>query len=850
LLNSTTGKAMTDAIESSTKMVEFFRKVSEGNNEKLVEKGRDADVVNAIRAVLFAFGVGTQTAKSAPAYLKALASNDPETSQVLTDMVEPLLDFAQPMKALTFDQMTELHDALQAMWRMSRQMRQMEIKGDQMDIADIAEELTAQLEKDGVPLRPMGADGSLTVKEELVSSLRFARAALTRVEQWAHWMGPSFTEYIFQPIKQAADRYRTDRAKYRAAYLALLGNIAPALKDGKIEAPELGGFIFGRGRVSGHAEVLHAVLHTGNGSNKRKLLLGRGWATENADGTLNTDKWDAFVLRMQNTGYLRKEHYDFAQGVWDLMDQLKPLAQKTHRDVYGRYFDEVTANSFETPFGAYRGGYVPATADVTSALDKDRSALNEQNESMVNAFPSASKGFTKSRVDYNTALSLDLAGLGRHLDQVLRFSHMQPAVRGVTRLLKNKGFASTLSKVDNAAITGLLLPFLTRAARQSAETPVLADGGVMRMVSTVRARAGMGLMMGNVINVVQQLSGFINAAVKVRPALMVQAAGQFAANPKKFNDAVRQASPFMADRMANEVAAINEAMDDILLNPTLLASAQKWTMRHAYFLQAAMDNSMAPVVWTAAYNQAVAAGLSHDAAVVESDSAVRTTQTSTLPEDISRAEGGEAYIRIFTQFANYFNMMANTNLGELARLSKDGGLAANKSRALYIVFMGLLLPIWMAEGVALGLRGGPEDEDDDGEYWDEWVTQVIGFGTLKSTLAAVPGLGQVAVAGVNRFNSNPMDDRASLSPVVGLLETLFGLPYRGWRMATGEEQKARTLVNDVATAITVTTGLPARPLARPIGYLAGIADGEIEPTSGYDFVRGLVTGAPSKESQE
>jgi GNAT superfamily N-acetyltransferase len=851
LLNNAVARSMTDAIAQSQKMLEFLRKVTEGNSERLVEKGRDPDVVNAMRAVLAEFGIGTRTTRTAAQYLDAVKTNDAETAQVLAEMVEPLREFAQPISALTFDQLTDLHDAMQAMWFLSRQMRQMEVAGEKVDIADAAEELTTRLETLGVvPLQGPGANGSMTPREELVSNLRFVRAALTRVEQWADSFGPQFTRYIFRPIKEAADRYRTDRVSYRKRYLALLKNIAPALRDGPITAPELGGFTFGRGKVSGHTEVLHAILHTGNESNKRKLLLGRGWATEREDGTLDTSRWDTFVARMQNSGYLQKEHYDFAQAVWDLLEEIKPLAQKAHREVYGRYFEEVTANAFETPFGSYRGGYVPAQADVSSAIDRDKAALNEQNEALVNAFPSAARGFTKSRVNYNTALTLDLASLGRHIDQVLRFAHMQPAVRGVTRLLKNKGFAQSLSKVDNAAITGLLLPFLNRAARQSAETPVLADGATMRLASVVRARAGMALMMGNVINAVQQLTGFVNAAVKVRPGLLVQSAAQFAANPAKFNNAVREASPFMRDRMANEIGAINEAMDDILLSPTLLKNAQAWTMRHAYFLQAAVDNTMSPIVWTGAYNQALATGASHADAVAEADSAVRTTQTSTLPEDISRAESGSAILRLFTQFANYFNMLANTSIGEMAKLSRDGGLAEHKARALYVVFAGVLLPIWLAEGVALALRGGPEDEDDDGLYWDDWISDVMGFGTVKSLAAAVPGLGPIVTAGINRFNDNPMDDRASLSPVVSLLETTAGLPYRGWRILTGEEVKARTAVNDAATAVTVITGLPVRPAARPVGYLAGVAQGEIDPTSMGDFIRGLITGAPSEESKQ
>lgn len=850
LLNSSAARALTDAIAEAQNMVEFVRTTLRDSNEKLVEKGRDPDVVNAMRAVLAEFGVGTRTTKSASSYLKAVANNDPETAANLEAMIEPLMEFAQPIEALSYGELSELHEAMKAMWFMAKQMRQMEVNGDKVDVQDIADELRAELDKIGVPLGAPGDAGSMTEAEKRVSSLRFWRAALTRMEQWSAAYGPAFTKYLFRQVKEAADRYRADRVKYRKRYVQLLENISPALKDGEIAAPELNGFVFGRGKVKGHAELLHAVLHTGNESNKRKLLLGRRWATENEDGALDTSRWDAFVERMQNTGYLRKEHYDFAQRTWDLLEEIKPLAQRAHREVYGRYFDEVTAQAFDTPFGAYRGGYVPAQASMEESADADRALLNEQNEALVNAFPSAPRGFTKSRTDYNTKLSLDLASLGTHIDQVLRFSHMQPVVRGVTRLIKNKTFSQPMGKVDNSAIGGLILPFLNRAARQSAETPVYADGGFMRVVSIARSRAGMALMMGNLINALQQTTGFINAAATVRPALMLQAAAQFAASPKRFNETVRSASIFMKDRMANEIAAINDTMEEVLLDPTLLKSAQAWTNRHAYFLQSAFDNTMSPIVWTAAYNQATAGKQSHEDAVAFADSTVRTTQTSTLPEDISRAESGNPLLRLFTQFANYFNMMANTYLSNLAQLAREGGLSNNKARALYLTFTGLLLPIWVAEGIALAFRGGPADEDEDGWYWDDWIAQVMGLGTARSLLAAVPGLGQIGVAAINRFNDNPLDDRASLSPVVSLLETAGGIPYKTWRLVTDQTVSVRGYINDVATALTVGLGLPFRPLVRPLGYATGVLADEIEPTSAADAVRGLLTGAPSPESRQ
>ena len=80
------------------------------------------------------------------------------------------------------------------------------------------------------------------------------------------------------PAPLLAELSEEERAQTLKRYRDLLKAIEPTLKPGRIAAPELGyTFGFSKGDA-GKAELLHAILHTGNESNKRKLLLGHGWA--------------------------------------------------------------------------------------------------------------------------------------------------------------------------------------------------------------------------------------------------------------------------------------------------------------------------------------------------------------------------------------------------------------------------------------------------------------------------------------------------------------------------------------------------------------------------------------------
>ena len=853
LLNNAAAKAALEARVEAKKILDFFKRVAKGNSEDVVEKGRDADVVNAARAVLAAYGFTTATTKTADAYLEAVAKHDPETFNVIKPMVEGALRNAMPIDSLTFDQLQALRDDIDALWHLAKRMRQMEVAGNLIDIEEAADEMHARMVEIGIPDTVPGEAGAVTKAEERARFLQFARALLRRVEQWTEsmdgrWGGP-FSRFVFQPIKQAADAYRADAAAYRKRYQALVDSIAPSLRHGLIEAPELG-YTFGRGHNGiGSAELLHAILHTGNESNKRKLLLGRQWAEENADGTLDTRRWDAFITRMINEGRITKAHYDFAQGVWDLLEETKPLAQKAHRDVFGRYFDEVTADAFVTPFGSYRGGYVPAQADPLIVQDADLRALAEaENENMAYSFPTTSKGFTKSRVEYNRPLKLDLRTIPQHLDKVLLFSHMEPAVRGVSKLLRNRGVAQALGRIDPAAYSGMLLPWLNRSARQQVETPIMGDGRVSRVLSVLRSRAGAALMFANVSNALQQVTGLANARVLVQGKHLRAGVAQMIAHPKKTREQVAAASQFMARRMDNEAAAMHDAMNEILLNPSLYERAQAWAARNSYFLQSAMDNAIGPMVWIGAYNQALAEGQSEEGAVAFADGVVRKTQGSTLPEDVSRIETGPAYARLFTQFIGYFNMMANTNGTALAQIAREVGLKKGAGKALGVVFFGMLAPIWAAEVIAQLFKGGPDDDDGDG-YLDDWLAAVFGMGTIKGTLAQIPFVAQAGQLVINQFNTNPADDRFSLSPAVSLLESAVRVPHDAYKAIVGEGN-AQRLVRDSAALVSIATGLPAAAAARPLGYAAGVAEGRIDPTGPADAARGLVTGVASPDSKQ
>lgn len=848
LVNMQAARYTLDAKREVDQALTLYKRIIGANDEALA-RSRDMALVNATRALLAQYGL-TRMKNDPMGYLERVKAYDP---QLYTD-IEVFLKMgpanAKPFADMTFEEFQGMHDVVRQLWALSRRTRQIEIDGKLVDLELARKELGARLDELGYPSNAAGNTRAPTDAEKRGRLLQGARASLRRVESWTRGLdGDStgaFRRYIWNPVSSGADRYRSAQGVYLQRFLDLVKPIeADLARKAKIEAAEIG-YTF-----NSKAELLHAILHSGNQSNLSKLLLGRRWGGKTADGSLDTTQWDAFLSRMWAEGKLTKADYDFAQSVWDLLDELKPAAQEAHRQMYGRYFDEITADEFSTPFGTYRGGYVPATTDAfmvqDATLRAEQEAIEDSNSAM---FPAASNGFTKSRVeDYTRELALDVRLLPMHIDKVLKFTYIGPPVRDVARLLKGRDFSAKLQAFDPVAQSDLLLPWLQRAAKQIVQTPTAGAAG--KMVDTffreMRSRTGMQLMFANLSNTAQQVTGFSNLALRVKKRNLQSAMWKYFRNPKGTAEAVTGLSSFMATRTTSQVFEARQTIEQMLLNPNKYEKLRDFSSRHAYFFQTAAQNFTDIIGWSAAYDQAVAQGQDDAEAVRFADSVIRETQGSMAPEDVSRAETGPAFMRMFTQFWSYFNNQANLLGTEFQQVARGVGVRKGAGRLFYIYLMGYAVPALMADAIAIMFRGGLDDDEDDG-YIDE-LLQWFFMGQVKFGLAAVPVVGQVTNAAIGAFTDVPYDDRVSVSPAVSLIESGARLPAEVYQTIVEGESFNRRDTRDLMNLLGIISGTPIGALGRPVSYGVGVAQGDIEPTGPVDFTRGLVTGAPSPESR-
>ena len=827
-----------------------------------IGKSRDIEMVMAARSILSAFGFG-RSDKAPIEYVKQIEAFNPELFAALEPIIARASRGAQDYREMTVAEFRALSDGVTALWNDARRDKQIMVGEKKVALAQVVGELVDRTNELGVPTEMAGDKSAPTRRQRMMRTLNGVKNMMRRVEHWCDAMdgldntGGPFTKYIFRPIVDAMDAYRADRTKYLKRYAELCATIE--LPKGRIAAPELD-YTFGVGNGGiGKSELLGALLHMGNDGNMRKLLIGRKWGELDAEGNLDASRMMKFINRMVTEGKLVKADFDFVQSVWDLNEELKPMAQKSHRDLYGFYFKEVEATPLNTPFGTYRGGYVPAKPDPFMVKDAQRNAKMDALEGNFNqVMPSTGLGFTKSRVEYNRPLALDLRMIGKHIDDVIRFAHVQPAIKDVLKVIGNEEFSSALSKIDPTAIETMLVPFLGRAARHTA-----VEQGRFKAVDdfwiAVRGRTSLMFMSLN-LRQLGDVGGISVALTKVKSGQLAAAMKQYLDSPHEVATMIGELSPMMDERLNNHINDTRARLDDLIGNQSGLGKAQALARKHGMFLNTVLHNQLDIVTWLGAYNQALAeiAASAGDKeaqreAVSRADAAVRLTQGAMNPEDVAAYEQGTPFYRTITQFTTYLNTLANLNADEYGKIVRELGIRKGAGKLVQAHILAYAVPM-IIFGVWTDLISGGWDDDD--ESWAAHALSVLfgsyfsgGIGMLPFG-SQVQGVAEATIAKSIGGSVIRNKEHINVSPSINALEGgVVGAADSAYRAVSGKEITGKN-IKDALTLVSLFTGIPLNPIGKTVGYAVDVNNNKIQPTGTADYIRGLITGSASPESKK
>lgn len=884
------------------KQVDRFERIRKKtfSADKKLAKTYDLDVLNVLRAVFNIEGLG----RTKPEDVDLLAVE--KSINAFKDMAPPVYEMlsgvfsrykgingGQGYSNLTYGDLQSLAEDVSMLFAMSRQWKETTCEAKAEAREQAAKELIAQMNTQNLTYHSVGQTEATTPFEKFrQDGLLSLGSSLVRVESWCNKMDTGnpnhpFRSYIYDPIAQATAKFRNRNSELQQKLAELIKLLQKDwLSRTDIHAPTLN-YTF---RTK--AELIGALLHTGNESNKEKLLLGgRGegnaWAemVEDQEGNtkLDTKRWDQFIAQCYADGTITKADMDFVQQVWDLLESTKEDAQKAYKDLYGYTFKEIEASPIQTPWGEYRGGYVPATTDKYLVADKatfdEIDRITEQD--YLSAMPVSQPGFTKSRASgYHEPLSFDVAIISNHISSVLKFCYIAPVAQDIGKLLLNKDLSEKLNAQDPTTLRDMLKPWLKRSYSQQVSDG--RSGWISKKLNELRGIAGINIMMGHIVNALQQFTGFSIALTKVSGRNLIDAAGVFARDPRKVTEQITQLSPFMMSRLndramefQSQIYKISSTQDNRvtkqkgIFNKTVVAKAKyiqpvhDFLMRKGYFLQSFCQIPIDAITWVGAYNQALQKGRTTEEAVLDADSVIRTTMSDFSPENVANVETGNALYRSFLVFYNYFNMQFNL-LNERfhadsmeKKLIKRYGMYARD--ALLIV----TIPSVVAKFIEAVVFGDPDTGDDD-EFGMDDMLRMLASESFKNAVAMAPIAGQFintagaslakdqkggAVSDVARFiwGTDPYVGRIMTAPTYGLIEGSGKAIQQTVEILNDEDVNARSYTRNMLDLLSVVTGLPLGFLKKPLGYMAGVEAGDIQPADAGEFVQGVLSGKAKKD---
>ena len=850
LLNHELFRAANEAVEtmekSEVRMNKFFQ-----TDEKL-SKSRDINIIGAGRAILAGFGFGKDE-RSPEQHLEQMKQYDPDGYAVLIGRINNAIENADYYKNLTVDQFTALSDLVDGLWNQSKTDKMVEIEGKKIDVAEVREELSKAIDMLPQPKGSNGIDKKITENEKLKLKVLGLKASITRMEFKIDTMdahtGGIFRKFIYQPVRNATEQYRAKKAEVMTALNELIQGHADQLGGQAIIADNL------NYQFKNKAELLGAMIHTGNDSNFKKLLLGNDWGSLREDKTLDTSKWDAFMDKLHKDGTLNKADYEFLEKYWAVVESFKGDTQRAHKEMNGYYFSEITSRELDTPFGKFKGGYAPATPDRMRSKDpaiRNERAIIEDN--FIGELPQKNDGFTKARVDnYSTPLIMDLGLITSHIDNALRFTYITPRVKDVMKLVHNRELRSQFDKVDPTFVDGVVIPFLSRASTQKTTTQTQSKYAD-EFFAFAKNNSAIQLMFLNLPNTIQQVANYIPAALMASPVHIMNAVKETTTNNKAVTEMVTEKSLFMKNKLdgLNEKASME--IENVLRDYNAIERGGTWLSKNAYIAQSMLQNIMDTHVWLASYNQAVANGMSENDSVNYADAATRKTQSSYAAEDTASIETGTPWNKALMMFYGFFNNMGNLYASEWHKASAlpGGKAAAKKSLVIANYFLFAFAGKLVIDAVR-GRIGGDDDDKESLEFWSKYT-----FGSAFELAAPMAGLaGQLAYTGYkNLMGESSYNDRISVSPLISSAEQLA----KGLKNISKEDPSQKTVTKDLMTLIAtaplisfIPGAAGVRPLAgyaaaigaakRPIGYAVGVNEGKDKADDALDVAQGIVSGS-------
>ncbi|MGC8492481.1 MAG: hypothetical protein ACP5SH_12155, partial [Syntrophobacteraceae bacterium] len=780
-------------------------------------------------------------------------------------------------KDLTVSRVKDLSDAIKSIAHVGRELKKITVNGEKVNLTDIKASLMRgaydNMERKDFPKErnPGVVQGDFRQRNKArwynaKVGLGSMHASLACLEQelidrldGKDSNGP-WNKVIFRRIKDAR-AYENEWREKMAQGLKDLQAAYPKEEQDKLsqmlpDIKELPDNRTGDPTRLSKAEFLGLALNWGNESNRSKLCRGEGWRPEAVQEVLDR--------------HMSKADWDFVQGLWDLIDRMRPEIKARELRMTGVEPLWVDPAVVATPYGDYRGGCYPMSydpersGDAMDRLIENAARMMDQGRA---GRPQTDKGYTMARLErYAKSVKLSLDVFSQHVDTVIRDLAWRETIYDLTKIFKDQAIRETINTTVGAPMYDQIVPWLKRTI---GDRPYDATGNNFWAERARKLRLNV-TMMGLGYRISTMLihgatAGNLSIG-EIGGKWFAHGMREFYGTPEKMarmRDFVFSRSSEMAHRMETVDRDVRDGMRSLLGKggvetgqdtrmgkaiayvPAALKEIGSWhgdkvindVKRFAYHGIAMLDMASAMPTWLGAYEKALAPegegglGMKNEQdAIYFADKAVRNAHGSGAAEDMAAVQFGSEFQKLtsmsYTFWSRFYNRQVDIGrdwAGAVKSRDPDD-FAAVLARSWWY----LVMPM-----IAHAVIKGQWPKEDEG--WIEWAAKEVGL-TLFS---GVP---------VGRDVANYIlgDRQYRLSPVVSSIENWGAVVKDAKKMAAGEEPSEHWL-RHAADRVGYSFGLPMGQFDQSMEYLWDMWDGEQEPEDVAEFVRGMVMGAGKKK---
>jgi hypothetical protein len=585
-------------------------------------------------------------------------------------------------------------------------------------------------------------------------------------------------------------------------------------------------------------ELIALGLNTGNEGNRSRLTK--------QSGDINPHKYTDDQINYVLANRLTAKDADFIQSVWDYIGAFKADIAARERRVTGVEPEWVDAAPVTIGGKQLAGGYYPIKYDARlSSITADRETLDIASALIAGKFGKAQtkNGHTKERMAVGVGpVSLDMAVLHKHVNQVIYDLELSEPVANAWRLLQNGRVRGGLEYAGRSADFDALQSWLKDAAEGELGATTAIGSAMMALRSNFTA-AKLGL---NLTNALQQMSGVAQSFVVVGKKDMAVGIAKTMRDPAGAAGAAVIKSPFMATRQTT----FNKDMNAFLESSASGATPSRWKEfkkdywgPSAFWLMQKVQWHFADVpTWVAGYEQGLRKfGGDEERAVAHADDMVKRAQGSSLFTDRSAIERGSLgattrqneFVKLFSTLGSYMFAKANVayERGKIAQqvFAENGASQASVLEAASLVTDMVMLfsieaLVGAAASAAAGAAFGSGDDGGDDENPALWLAKKAALSVI-GTLPFVRDMASVAQGyGAGGAYGSITGDLAkpiwTIGKAVGAVNSEF----------------SRSDAKALSNALGASTGFPSVMSNRVIDALARQSNGE--QVSPFEFAFG------------